>query len=1168
MSNARLIAGRFAITDPQQALLGRGGMGEVYLATDMITGQQVAVKALQSNVANWHPDLVARFVQEGEALRRLNHPNIVKMVAAVEEEGQHYLAMEYVSGGSLRGLLNRPELLPLPRVLEIALEVADALARAHHLRILHRDLKPGNVLLAEDGTPRLTDFGIAYLEDAATRLTESGMLLGTFEYLAPEIYAGETADVRADIWGLGVMLFEMVAGRRPFRGTTTAELISNILADPVPDLSGLRPDIPVGLVDLIGRMLAKERSKRMPSARLVAAALEGLLANWEVVETGGRPQATPTLAPAEDTVLFPATPVSRHNLPMEATPFIGREAEVAALTELLEEASVRLVTILGPGGIGKTRLALAVAAAQLEQTALFRQGVFFVPLAPLQSAGQIPAAIAKAVDFVFRPGMEEQQQLVQYLQSKGMLLVLDNFEHLLEGAAVVGDLLQLPGIKIVVTSRERLQLPGEQLFPLAGLEVPDADMGDDVSRYAAVRLFLQQARRARPTFQLAPLERVAVIHICRQLQGMPLAIVLAAAWVEMLTPVEIAAEIEQSLDFLATDRRDLPERQRSLRAIFDYAWHSLGAREQAIFGQLSVFRGGFTREAAEVVTGASLRELMALVNKSLLYRAANGRYELHELVRQYATEKLEQLPGENEAVRERACAYYATLTEKWTADLHGPREAQALAEMEADSENCRLAWQWAVGLSEVERLRQMVDGLSEYYLRVGLLREGVAVCHSAATSLREVATIEARHLLARMWAWHSFFVADDFGQREEVKQRLQQAVALLDELTLQGIDTRRERAIVLGRMASMALIDGYYDYEQALDWQRESLALQRTIGDERGIGKALMLLGLIEARLGHPDEGQVLLEESLIRLQQVGARNAMGDALFMLASLALSKGLPETAEQYTRQSLAIWQETKDRPGTVGSLSLLGFIRLVLGDFEEACSLSEDALRQSIELGSPNRILEDYLTLGEVALLSGDYQEAWTMVEEGLVRAQEFNSQWAVSAGRRLQSHLAWLNGDVIEAKRLALEAETMVRVPGEERELSLILATLAWLHQAEGDLSAAWKYGCEALQLALELKFFVPLLSALVAAAPILADSNEPEQAIEAYALAGRYPLVVKSPFFEAIAGRRIQAAAATLPAEDVAAAHERGRNGELWQVAAAVLERLSAAQAVAVDGP
>ena len=696
-------------------VIGTGGMGIVYQAVDVQTGQAVALKCIKPAVMAQAPDVLARFIHEGNALRQLNHPNIVKVLDTLEENGQHYIVMEYVSGGSLADLLKKQGRLSVSQTLSIALEVADALSRAHHLKIIHRDIKPDNVLLAHDGTPRLSDFGVAHL--AESEITQSGMVMGTYSYLCPEAFNGQALDARADIWAFGVMLFEMLAGQRPFEGESLVAIMSAVVSSPTPDLEQLCPDVPVALVDLIYRMLEKDRDQRIDSMRLVGAELEKLLRGSGVA--AARLARQPSTIMVDEATSFaietPAeneiTPHRLHNLPAQVTPFVGREAELVELSKLLSAS--RLVTVLGPGGMGKTRLSLETATGRL---GTFTSGVYFVALAPLGTAEGIVPAIAEAVRYSFYPGPEPRQQLLDYLQPQPILLILDNFEHLLDGASLVSDILRAaPEIKILVTSRERLNIEGETIFRLEGMDFPNWETPEDAAEFSAVKLFLQSARRVQPEFALSVDNLKYVARICRMVQGMPLGILLAAAWAEALPLSEIAQEIEKSLDFLETEQRDLPSRHRSLRAAFDYSWNLLGNAERDAFKKLSVFRGGFTREAAQQVADASLKTLMLLVNKSLLRRnAATGRYEVHELLRQYGEEQLDKSAGDSDTCRALHCAFFAAFLQQMWKDLTNRRQMAAFETMGMDHNNILVAWNYAVAHRRADLLRTMAFSLWYY----------------------------------------------------------------------------------------------------------------------------------------------------------------------------------------------------------------------------------------------------------------------------------------------------------------------------------------------------------------------------------------------------------------------------------------------------------------------
>ncbi len=384
--NAKLLIGdRFVIDNLDKDLLGRGGMGEVYRATDTQTGETVAVKALNPQVVARDPEILERFLREGDALRQLNHPNIVRMVTALQEDGQYYLVMEYVGGGSLEALLQQQGRLPAERAIEIGLDLADALTRAHRLGILHRDLKPANVLLATDGTPRLADFGIAYVS-AIPRLTQTGILVGTVDYLSPEVCQGEPPEERSDIWAFGVMLFELLCGQLPFKGGNITAKLTAILTQPTPDINLLTQDVPDALVDLVYRMLEKDLQQRIPSVRMVGAELEALLKGWQIT-----PPHPGTIESRFETPT-PSPQKPKRNLPVQLSHFIGLEKEIVQagtpidhvvrgslvgrdreLAEALQvwrkarQGESGILLISGEPGVGKTRLARElISQAQVE----------------------------------------------------------------------------------------------------------------------------------------------------------------------------------------------------------------------------------------------------------------------------------------------------------------------------------------------------------------------------------------------------------------------------------------------------------------------------------------------------------------------------------------------------------------------------------------------------------------------------------------------------------------------------------------------------------------------------------------------------------------------------------------------------------------------------------
>ncbi len=401
----------------------------------------------------------------------------------------------------------------------------------------------------------------------------------------------------------------------------------------------------------------------------------------------------------------------RNNLPTQPTLFIGREDELAQLQRYLDDGQQRLVTIVGPGGMGKTRLSLALAERNLTNGNNFANGIFFVNLAPLSEASQIVSALAEAFSFQLAGGSQDprppKQQILDYLREKHLLLLLDNFEHLLDGVDLVNEILDVaPQVQILATSRERLHLHQEQVYPIQGLEFPDWETPEDAAEYTAVQLFLQSAQRNQADFALGDSDNLTYLaRICRLVAGMPLAIELAAAWVDTLSLEDIANEIQESFDFLETEMRDLPERHRSIRASINYSWHKLDEKERDAFAQCSVFRGGFTQKAGRGVTGASLRTLSRLVNKSFLqFDKSNKRYQLHELMRQFGAEILAEDEERETAVCDQHSNHYLQVLADLAEDLKGPRAKDAYQEITADYLNAYRAWHWGVQRHHFEQL--------------------------------------------------------------------------------------------------------------------------------------------------------------------------------------------------------------------------------------------------------------------------------------------------------------------------------------------------------------------------------------------------------------------------------------------------------------------------------
>ncbi len=1144
MSPTQRITDRFVISDPDQDLLGRGSMGEVYRATDTHTGETVAVKALDPRVVARDPGILERFVREGEALRQLNHPNIVRMVAAVEEEDAttgvvaHYLVMEYVAGGSLQDLLDtaRPDRsLPIPRVLEITLDLADALTRAHRLGIIHRDLKPANVLLVEDGTPRLTDFGIAYMADTS-RLTQTGVLVGTVDYLSPEACEGEPIDERGDIWSFGVLLYEMLAGERPFGGKSLSATLTAILTQPVPDLAQRCPEAPEALVDLVYRMLEKDRGQRIPSVRLVGAELEAILKGREV--------PTPLrLAPEESRFATPSPPAdaTRRNLPAQTTPFVGRECELTELDHLFADPTIRLVTILGPGGIGKTRLALELAGTQLDT---YQHGVYFVPLAPLSDPANIVPTIASMLDFQHYGDKDPKEQLFDYLREKKMLLLMDNFEHLVEGAGLLDDILHAaPGVRVLATSRQKLNLSGETVFTIGGMDFPDWETPEDALQYSAVKLFMQSAHRAQASFELGADDLKYVTRICRLVQGLPLAILLAAAWIDVLSLEEIAAEIAQSVDFLKTEMLDVPGRQRSIRAMFESSWNLLTDEERDAFAKMSVFRGGCSRKAAEQVTGASLRMLTALVTKSLLGRdAATGHFEIHELLRQYAEEYLDA-SGEADTVRDTHCAYYAEVLRQRQDALVGHGQVQAMDGMRSDIENARAAWEWAVRGGRDADLEAAMESLFRFYELSSRYREGEEAFRRAAEALRARDDDRPGALQGKVLARWSRF-SERVGRGEQAKELAAESLAI----ARQAAD-RREQALATKALAHAAW--ELREYDEAKRRAEEALAIYGEVGDRWEMALSQHMLADTLWYRGESGKAWPTYQKSLAMYRESDDRWGVGRLLVRLGLMtAYQLGELDEARQLLEESRATFIEIGDRPGVSESIVYLGVVAGLMGEYEESRRLLREYVALGKELGNRQHVAYGLGLLGIIVLWEGALEEAGGYLQEGITIARATDGAWYVALANAGLGELAYERGQYELARLHAGEALVFFRESGALPWSWMPSFVLGQTARAQDALREAWRHLRKSLRDSTNTRAIVAEITVLCAMAALLAAEGQEERAVERLAFVLNHRATMAHDRKRA---RRLLAMLETeLPPDVFAAAQERGKAVELEAVVAA----------------
>jgi predicted ATPase/DNA-binding CsgD family transcriptional regulator len=698
--------------------------------------------------------------------------------------------------------------------------------------------------------------------------------------------------------------------------------------------------------------------------------------SFQKLHVGSRMQAVArareidVLAPASGPRLSSRT---RHNLPAQVTPLVGRGRELDKLATLLTDAASRLITILAPGGMGKTRLALAVAERLLDD---FTHGVFFVPLAPLSSPDNIVTTIAENMGLSFYGNQLPRDQLIDYLRDRNMLLVLDNFEHLLDGTPLVDDIIQArPQVKLLTTSRERLNLRAETIYALRGLDFPTWKTPEDTPEYDAIKLFMQSARRVRPDFELQPGDLDYLARICRLTAGMPLGIELAAGWVDILSLEQIAAEIQQGIDILETDIRDMPERHRSIRATFERTWSRLTADERTIFGRLSVLRGGFTVEAAQAVAGADLRQLRKLVDKALVEVLPTGRYDIHALLRQYAAEKLCECE-QFEKTAEGHGVYFIEFLKHREADIKGRRQLGALQEIETDFENVRSAWQWATANDRKAELRSALRTL-EIFGECGrrikdiydLFRGIVESALPDGDILRCQALSRSCHLLKTY--------SQDMAANEGCVTSLPTHHQPL------------ERAYHL-RVLAAACGSVRQEKSQAVRLLEEAVALYKTEGDSYGVAIALRELAYWLTAAGYNEKSHETVEQSYALSRQIGARNIQAVQAAYLAVIAADRfGQFDEAKRLYTEAIEIFRDMNANFHLADPLANIGFWVYLLanGDLEAARGYANQAFQIATDTHNTEAEILSTLVSGMIAGIEQDYLRARELLETGRALAE-------------------------------------------------------------------------------------------------------------------------------------------------------------------------------------
>jgi predicted ATPase/class 3 adenylate cyclase/DNA-binding CsgD family transcriptional regulator len=1197
-------------------LLGKGGFAEVYLGQHLRFNQQAAIKLLHMHLTSTEAE---HFQYEAETIARLAHPGIVCVFDFDVQEGVPFLVMEYAPNGSLRRRHPKGEVVPLPTLLSYVKQVAGALQYAHEHKVIHRDVKPENMLLGRREEVLLSDFGLATIAHSTGSLSTSAQGTGgTIAYMAPEQIEGHPRTA-SDQYALGAMVYEWLCGQRPFEGSLS-EVIVQHLSMPPPSLRERVPTISPTVEQVVLRALAKDPNERFASVASFAQAMEQacredasgqtlpLLASGYPAEARHRVNSRPHLPTGTVTLLFtdiegstrllqqvgelyadmlaecrdllrtafrgyhghevdtqgdaffvafaraseaisavmsaqraltthswpegvvvrvrmgihtgepslisegyvgldvhhaalimsvghggqvllsqttrdlvehdlpdgvslrdlgehrlkdlqrpshlyqlvivdlPAdfppleTLESRpNNLPVQWTPLIGREREVATVQHLLQRETVRLVTLTGPGGTGKTRMALQVAAELID---LFPDGVYFVSLAPISNAAFVIPTIAQTLGLREVAGQPLLEHLKRELQQKHLLLVLDNFEQVVRAAPQLVDLLAAcPTLKLLVTSREVLHVRAEHEFAVPPLALPDPTHLPELaelSHYAAVTLFMWRAQAARPDFQVTTANARAIAEICVRLDGLPLAIELAAARVKLLPPQALLARLGHRLEVLTSSAQDVSSRHQTLRNTIAWSYQLLDAQEQQLFRRLSVFVGGCTLEAIETVcialdksngAGRVLDGAASLIDKSLLQQTEQEgdepRLVMLETIREYGWEVL-TASGEMGMTRQAHAEFYLRLAEETEPELRGAQSVLRLERLEREHDNLRAVMQWLLEQERAGQRKEMAlrlgSALEEFWYVCGPYSEGRAFLEQALAGSEGVApSVRAKALDT------SGKMVGILGDQDRAQVLHEESLALSQALG--------DPAGIARSLQGLGWVERHRgNYTAARRLSTEALALWREVGDKERVASTLRLLGLLHDTQGEHERARTLYEESLVLRRELGNKSAIADSLRMLAhELFHSQGDPMAVRSLLEEGLALYRETGGKNGIGYCLGLSAQVALSQGEVATARRLAEESVALQRETGDQLGMMDSLSLLGEVEASQGNYETARSLYEESLAIARKTGDKGGIAFNQEEFARVIAAQGELTWAARLWGSAEVLKEAIGAPR---------------------------------------------------------------------------------------------------------------------------------------
>ncbi len=869
-----------------------------------------------------------------------------------------------------------------------------------------------------------------------------------------------------------------------------------------------RPDVHSILQHFVPALALQEEPHLATHLLELAAATQGDL-----------PPTTALTVTREQRIVITATnPEALTTLPTPPTPLIGRDQTVKMLCDRLLGHQGRLLTLVGPPGVGKTRLALAVAATLQP---LHPDGVYFVPLAPVSDPDFVASALTSALGLTENNPKPPLSRLLAFLRHKELLLLLDNFEQVIATAPLVAELLAgCPRLRVLVTSRERLHLRAEQRFLVPPLDLP-----------VARALFVQRVQAVDPDFTLTAQDKATVGAICLALDCLPLALELSAAHLAIFTPATLLERLQGTrLDLLSAGPADLPVYQRSLRAAFDHSWRLLSVAEQTLLAQLSVFRGSFDFHALQGVTGAAPQFLLTLVDKSLVRRQRQGRSgvercDLHELIRQAAAERLAQVPTLESTTRDQHSAFYCHLLRDQETRLHGPSQHSALTQLALELDNIRTAWQWAVDQQQIARLDSAIHSLGLFYEWRNHYQEGETVYRNTVYKLQRLAqpSPPAQWVLAAALAWQSVFTRIA-GRLTEASQLLQQSLVVLVNLACGFVNSQDQSTSACFQLthpcdAPATVIVDTKRYQQVV-------ALYEMIKAQWGKSALWKMDDIVYCHSYYTQDRQ-LYDASRCLFQIVG------DVVHMLT---------------------LYECFADRAKIARGQIVLGGLVI----YAEHLCMAFPMIPKSTNLFEELVLPLSIISLGLIHLELGEYDTARTKLEVYIAQSRSTGNQSGLAFILGVLACISNVEGNYGEAEQLATESAAICQQTQQVERWIVATGHLGYAARGLGKPAIAQQRFITVLEWAVANQGAVPLFFGLAGIALLMADQGEVEQAVELYAHLADLPMVATSQLRWDLVGKQIATCAATLPPAVADAARARGKAGDLWTTAAALLREFN----------